>query len=148
MRIDQKRKVKIDGCQKQISRMMDAQKRIKRDANKNSPRTARTKCKRLGYNRRCRSFELWYQNDTGWESTKAKVRPEVQELGLDRSDRRLRAARRMRWRGEWPIWFLKQKSIIFMSFFMDLKWTERKLNDELRTEANMTFYGFLNWMEI
>ena len=25
MRIDQKRKVKIDGCQKQISRMMDAQ---------------------------------------------------------------------------------------------------------------------------
>ena len=29
MRIDQKRKVKIDGCQKQISRMVDAQKRIK-----------------------------------------------------------------------------------------------------------------------
>ena len=34
-----------------------------------------------------------------------------------------------------------------MSFYGLKWWTERKLNDKLRTEANMTFYGFLYWME-
>ena len=57
------------------------------------------------------------------------------------------AARRTRWRGRWPIWFLKQKRVIFMSFYESKWWTERKLNDKWRTEANMTFYGFLYWME-
>ena len=29
------------------------------------------------------------------------------------------AARRTRWRGRWPVLYLKQRSNIFMSFFMD-----------------------------
>ena len=45
------------------------------------------KSNRVGYNRRCRSFELWYQNDTGWESTKTKTKTDQRFKNSDWTDR-------------------------------------------------------------
>ena len=151
--MDAKNKLLDERCKKKWI------KRYARKTSLNSPRTARTnaiffflkikrmnqatnKVKGIGYNRRCRSFELWYQNDTGRDSDCSIGRSEVQEPDSTgwRTDGRTARARLGRMRGmEMADLVPETNEKYFYEFYESKWWTGRTLNEKWRTESKYDF---------